>query len=271
MPSVRKTYPRYFTYNERPVVFVEPPGGGLYCVAADPRTGGFVRAMRYIAEIDFNHDADVEQLAYEEFIPAVEMFRARNRLGEGAVKALYETMAGLEETAEQERRPPSAEEKALIRSLSKRTHPLFEEQLREQGRDGTPPPVPAALRIAQVFDSVDPDGTPRYDRPPVPEHEREPLLRYLQEAPIVLAARGYDTDRLDPAHPAEVPLTYHTNGVWIWPGAVHYYLRVHGVPPEPRLVGYASAAGFRIGEIDEETRAEAVAAIGRPTDPAAGR
>jgi hypothetical protein len=128
--------------------------------------------------------------------------------------------------------------------------------------------VPAALRIAQVFDSIDADGTPRYDRPPVPEHEREPLLRYLSDAPIVLAARGYDTDRLDPSRPAEVPLTYHTDGVWIWPGAVHYYLRVHGVPPERELVGFASADRFRIPEVDEETRAEAVATVGRPAGPA---
>jgi len=178
-------------------------------------------------------------------------------------------MDGLEKTAEEERRPLSAEERALIRSLSKRTHPLFEEYLSGQGRAGTPPPVPAALRIARVFDSVDADGTPRHERPPVAEHYREPLLRYLREAPIVLAARGYDVDRLDPAGPDDVPLTYHTDGVWIWPGAVHYYLRVHGVPPEPGLVGFAAADRFEIPEVDEETRAEAVATINRPADPAA--
>ncbi|MBO2460222.1 hypothetical protein [Actinomadura violacea] len=266
MSPVRTTRPRYFTYDDRPVVFVEPPGGGLVCVACTPRRGDFVREMRYFSEINFNHDADIEELAFEDFVPAVEMFRARNGLGEGALKALYETMDGLEKTAEQERRPLGAEERALIRSLSKRTHPLFEEHLSGRGLAGTPPPVPAALRVARVFDEVGADGTPRYDRPPVPEHEREPLLRYLREAPIVLAARGYDTDRLDPARPAEVPLTFHTNGVWIWPGAVHYYLRVHGVPPEPRLVRYASAENFRIPEVDEETRAEAVATINRPAE-----
>ncbi|GAA0225794.1 hypothetical protein GCM10009527_022740 [Actinomadura nitritigenes] len=266
MSPARKTRPRYFTYNERPVVFVEPPGGGLDCVACTPWAGDFVRETRYFSEINFNRDADIEELPYEDFVPAVEIFRARNGLGEGAVKALYETMDGLEKTAEQERRPLSAEERALIRSISKRTHPLFEEYLGGRGLAGTPPPVPAALRIARVFDEVGADGTPRYDRPAVPEHEREALLRYLREAPIVLAARGYDTDRLDPARPAEVPLTYHTDGTWIWPGAVHYYLRVHGVPPEPRLVGYASAENFRVPEVDEETRAEAVATINRPAE-----
>jgi hypothetical protein len=101
MTPVRKTYPRYFTYDERPVAFGESPGGGLYSVAADPYTGGFVRAMRYLADIDFDHDADIEQLAYEDFVPAVEAYRARNRLGEGTLQPLYEIMDGLERTAEQ--------------------------------------------------------------------------------------------------------------------------------------------------------------------------
>ena len=82
----------------------------------------------------------------------------------------------------------SAEERALIRSISKRTHPLFEEYLGGRGLAGTPPPVPAALRIARVFDEVVADGTPRYDRPAVPEHEREALLRYL--ASKLYAGRG---------------------------------------------------------------------------------
>src|SRR5690606_37811782 len=209
---VKKTYPRYFTYNERPVVLLETPGGGLDCLATDPRTGAFVRAMRYIGELDFNRDADIEELSFEEFVRAVEMYRARKRLGEGTVSALYETMQGLEETAEKERRRLTPQEEALLRSLSMRTHPLFDEHLREQGLTPTPQPTPTEMRIARLFDSVDASGTPVVQRPPVPEEDREPLLRYLERAPIELAARGYDTDVLDSERRAEVPMTYHTDG-----------------------------------------------------------
>ncbi|TDC90353.1 hypothetical protein [Actinomadura sp. 7K507] len=267
MKLVRKTYPRYFVYDERPVVLLETPGGGLDCLAADPRSGAFVRAMRYIGELDFNRDADIDELPFEEFVAAVEMFRARKGLGEGTVMALYETMRGLEETAQEGGgRRLTPEEQALIRSLSKRTNPLFDESLRERGLAGTPQPAPAGMRIARLFDSAGPSGTPVVERPSVPEGEREGLLRYLERAPIVLAARGYDTDVLDPGRRAEVPMSYHTDGTWIWPGAVAYYLRVHGVPPEPDLVGFARGNGFAVPEVDEDARREAVATIQRPAD-----
>lgn len=266
MRLVKKTYPRYFTYNERPVVLLETPGGGLDCLATDPRTGAFVRAMRYIGELDFNRDADIEELSFEEFVTAVEMYRARKGLGEGTVSALYETMQGLEETAEKERRRLTPEEEALLRSLSMRTNPLFDEHLREQGLTPTPQPTPTEMRIARLFDSVDASGTPVVQRPPVPEEDREPLLRYLERAPIVLAARGYDTDVLDSERRAEVPMTYHTDGTWIWSGAVAYYLRVHGVPPEPDLVGFARGNGFEVPEVDDDTRRKAVETVNRQAE-----
>lgn len=87
------------------------------------------------------------------------------------------------------------------------------------------------MRIAKPFDGTAADG-----RPDVPGAERDAMVRYLEQAPIVLAARSYDADALDPDHARNVPLTYHTDGTWIWPGAVGYYLRVHGVGPEAALV-----------------------------------
>lgn len=115
-----------------------------------------------------------------------------------------------------------------------------------------------ALRQARLFDGTVPGG---HDRPAVPDEETEPLLAYLNGAPIVLAARGFDQDVIDPAGPANVPMTYHTDGNWIWPGAVGYYLRVHGVPPEPELVEHIRARRFQVPEVREETRTAAVSVI----------
>ncbi|MBE1533361.1 hypothetical protein [Actinomadura algeriensis] len=218
--------------------------------------------MRYIAEINFNHSAEFDEVSFDEFITAVERYRARWKLGEGTVKVLYETMYGIEENRrDQGRWRLSPDEKALLTSLSKRTHPMFEEYLREQGLTGTPQPNPAPLRIARLFDSLDASGAPHVQRPPVPIEDREPLLRYLEQAPIVLAARGQDTDIIDPAHPERVPLSYHTDGTWIWPGATAYYLRNHNIPPEPGLVGHARGSLYAIPDVDEDTRAEAVTAV----------
>lgn len=187
MRLVRRTYPRYFVYDERPVVLLETPDGGLDCLAADPRSGAFVRAMRYIGELDFNRDADIDELPFEEFVDAVEMYRARKGLGEGTVKELYDTIRGIDQTAREDGdRRLSAEERALIRSLSKRTNPLFEESLRERGLTGTPQPSPAGSQIARAVDR--PADTPeRPQEVPSPQNEHELVARLHPESPILFA------------------------------------------------------------------------------------
>ncbi|WP_016697044.1 hypothetical protein [Actinoalloteichus spitiensis] len=103
----------------------------------------------------------------------------------------------------------------------------------------------AGLRQARLFDGSDPSGRPLVTREQVPPAERAPLLFYLENAPMLSAART-GPDELDPALPAAVPHALHTDGVWTWSAAVPYYLREHGVPPEPELVAHVRARGFRL-------------------------
>ncbi|MFB4301418.1 hypothetical protein [Actinomadura sp. NTSP31] len=141
----------------------------------------------------------------------------------------------------------------------------YEEERRLFPRDGehTPPWLAPAqgLRVAKPFDALAADGAPVVQRPDVPADQREPLVRYLEQSPIVLAARSFDSDLFDPQRAAKVPLTFHTDGAWVWPGAVGYYLRAHGVAPEPALVEHIRSRGFRIPEVAEQARNEAVAAV----------
>ncbi|MFI0350659.1 hypothetical protein [Actinomadura sp. 9N407] len=125
------------------------------------------------------------------------------------------------------------------------------------GRDG----AGREMRMARPFDSTEPDGRPVVQRPEVPAGDRDAMVRYLEQAPIVLAARSYEGDMLDPERARNVPLTYHTDGTWIWPGAVGYYLRAHGVPPEPELADHIRAGEFRVPEVADDVRSAAVAAI----------
>ncbi|AUS79654.1 hypothetical protein C1701_16320 [Actinoalloteichus sp. AHMU CJ021] len=109
----------------------------------------------------------------------------------------------------------------------------------------TPAATRAELRQARVFDGSDPDGRPRATREQVPPAERSPLLSYLENAPTVSAV-ATGPDELDPALPATVPHTLHSDGVWVWSGAVPYYLREHDVPPEPDLVAHVRSRRFRL-------------------------
>lgn len=123
-------------------------------------------------------------------------------------------------------------------------------------------PSPAAggrFRTARAFDEFDEQGRPLVSgRAPVAHDEVAPLRHYLENAPIVVASRDNEDDQLDPNAPAAVPATWHTDGTWVWPGSVAYYLVQYGVPPQGELVEHVRARRFALGEVDDATRDAAV-------------
>ncbi|MFI6870181.1 hypothetical protein [Nocardia sp. NPDC050406] len=125
---------------------------------------------------------------------------------------------------------------------------------------GNSPSPTAGLRMARVYDSRNDAGQPVVERPPLDPKLRDALLAYLESAPLVLAARSMDQDEFAPGE-RDVPLSYFTDGVWIWSGAVPHYLIKHGVPPEPELVRHVVARNFRLEMIDDRTRELAVRTI----------
>ncbi|WP_131736234.1 hypothetical protein [Actinomadura roseirufa] len=113
-----------------------------------------------------------------------------------------------------------------------------------------------SLRL--TFPPVGPDGAVPGGRPLVPEVERDAVQRYLEEAPVVYEGSGPAADLRDPGHAAGVPTEYRTDGTWVWPGGVPYYLRVHGVPPEADLLAHIRANDHRLPPLGEPDLAAAV-------------
>jgi hypothetical protein len=135
---------------------------------------------------------------------------------------------------------------------------------------GLPPERPGRrFRLARIFDGTAPNGRPSVNRPQVPDDDRDRLLEYLDHSALALPERGHDVDRLSADGRPVVPVAFHTDGVWVWPAAVNYYLRRYGVPPDPELVNHARSNGFRPPEVDDQTRAAAATTItgGRPPGP----
>ncbi|GAA0525666.1 TNT domain-containing protein [Saccharopolyspora thermophila] len=128
------------------------------------------------------------------------------------------------------------------------------------------PPVPepstAELRIANVFDDYDDQGRPVVaTRPPVAADEAGALRQYLENAPVVLGAEENEEDQLDPERPTTVPGAWHTDGRWLWPGSVAFYLAQYGLPPEPELVQHIRDRGFQLPEVDRDTLDRAAAEL----------
>ncbi|MET7468188.1 hypothetical protein ABZS35_05520 [Micromonospora sp. NPDC005599] len=105
-------------------------------------------------------------------------------------------------------------------------------------RDTAPP------RIARVFDEVDDDGA-RF----APDHERlsgTDLARaaaYLDAGTPVLATTARGPDVVEPERGRVVPMTYRTDGRWLWPESVTYYLQEYGLAPEPDLLAHIRSRG----------------------------
>ncbi|MEU9834370.1 hypothetical protein AB0D67_22820 [Streptosporangium sp. NPDC048047] len=110
------------------------------------------------------------------------------------------------------------------------------------------------MRLARVFDGVGEDGAPYFapGHPVVDDPaEREGLAAYLEAGTPILSTTGLDADRVRPERGTVVPLSFRTDGAWIWTDTVAYYLRVHGIRPDPDLCAHIDAAGRRCPPVNE--------------------
>lgn len=125
---------------------------------------------------------------------------------------------------------------------------------------------------ARTFDGVDAQERPKLHRQPVVRAEKEALLAYLNQAPAVLTSRGLAPDLLAPGQPQRVPMAFHTDGFWVWPAALGYYLDVHDVNPDVQLLAHIRRAGYLLPDYVPTTAlARALAtATGNDTEPEPG-
>jgi hypothetical protein len=143
-----------------------------------------------------------------------------------------------------------------------------------------PQPVPAGSRysaggrfaVAEPFDGVNPDGTPRIMRAQLDPREIPALQSYLTQAPVVLAAPGNAQDELVPSAGQIIPRAFHSDGVWVWPASVGYYLACYQLPPSDALLAHIRMRNYQLGFVDQPTRSaaasELMAILNAPPMPA---
>ncbi|MEN3310646.1 MAG: hypothetical protein V7603_6848 [Micromonosporaceae bacterium] len=125
------------------------------------------------------------------------------------------------------------------------------------------PNAVGGFRFAATVDGVNRDGTP-YIAPQrgfvTDAAERERLLGYLGAGTTVLKSNSYGTDGFDRERRVAVPVGYRTDGTWVWPLSVEYYLREHNVAPEPDFHRFIKDRQYRCPPVPDDAVGAAVRA-----------
>ncbi len=127
------------------------------------------------------------------------------------------------------------------------------------------------IQIVRLYDAVDETG-PRMasDHPLIDDPEAERLIAYLREGEALLLTTGRMDDVVDRARVGTVPMSFRTDGVWIWSDATTYYLEQYRLSPDPRLTVRARGLDFQIPVVDGAARYRAMAVLTAPTPDDAG-
>lgn len=126
---------------------------------------------------------------------------------------------------------------------------------------------PADFRVAEVFDAKAPDGSavmsPSHERI-ADAAERERLLAYLRGAPVAILVPNRDTDRFQPERGQAVPMSFRTDGTWVWSEELAYYLEHYAFAPEPDLQLHIAAHGYQVPEVPADVLLAASLVFGEP-------
>lgn len=121
------------------------------------------------------------------------------------------------------------------------------------------------IRTARVFDRVSADG-PRFDsdHPLLDDTEREHVVEYLAAGLPLLVTSERMADIVEPERGAAVPMSFRTDGRWIWTDAVTYYADVHGLVPDADLLSHLRAQPHRRPVVDAVAEHRALATLLTP-------
>lgn len=119
------------------------------------------------------------------------------------------------------------------------------------------------FRFARTADGVDEEGAPVFSEARgyiTDKAERDRLLGYLTAGPVVVDTLVRGPDLIDPTRQLAVPAWFRTDGLWVWPASVEYYLRWHKVAPEPELRERIARHGYVCPRVELDVVAAARAA-----------
>ncbi|MRH93336.1 hypothetical protein GFY24_38985 [Nocardia sp. SYP-A9097] len=103
------------------------------------------------------------------------------------------------------------------------------------------------MNFANTFDGIDPLGKPvlSTERTTVPDpQERQRIQQFLDGGGMVMMTGRKSLDLIDPNRGRAVPMHFRTDGTWIWPKAIGYYLLEYGVPVQTSFLQHIRQCGY---------------------------
>jgi hypothetical protein len=143
--------------------------------------------------------------------------------------------------------------------------PAYQRSARREGEllwSRTPDP---GVRIAPLLDGFLGIGTGGWEEaePVESEDERERILGYLDAGSPVLITTARLYDMIDEDLGRVVPMSFRTDGAWIWTDISAYYLRTYGLRPDPALVEHIAANDYRMPRVDGVAEFRAISVLYR--------
>ena len=120
------------------------------------------------------------------------------------------------------------------------------------------------VSIARVFDAYHPatGGQFSADRPTLTDSdEMQRVLDYLDGGEVLLGTEAQETDPFDESAGPVVPLSFRTDGWWIWTDAVAYFLRTYALSPDDALLAHIRDRGYLVPESDPVAEHRALAVL----------
>lgn len=119
------------------------------------------------------------------------------------------------------------------------------------------------LRIARLFDESDSTGAPNYSSRQLIDSndERARIRQFLTGGTLILRTSGRAPDVLSSENRKVVPISYATDGTWIWSRAAAYYVSNHGIAPEKDFLEHIIRCGYTATTPDEDAINSAIARL----------
>jgi len=120
------------------------------------------------------------------------------------------------------------------------------------------------VSTARVFDAYHPTTGGQFsaDRPSIADgDEMRRVLDYLDGGAVLLATDARESDPFDEGAGPVVPLSFRTDGRWIWTDAVGYFLRTYALSPDEELLAHIRARDYLVPESDPVAEHRALASL----------